>query len=578
MRDLPAEIYTNIFWYAVAIQLSWEEVILRTRNISLMKFDFNNPYFTQYLKYSHLIKTLAFEDAKDHRCSDKFSRIELLELLDLSPNLEAIYFSVTNYLEEYLRYLLDAELQHIKRIDTGLNLRLLRSNLLFPVYYKFRNSISCIRLAYDRKPNNFESQLINILNSLTQFKQLTKLELHGKRDINYIAFGIPENFPDIERLEFFSDPISESAIRHILNDNRRINLNFISSLTHLDLLLPYLSATYTRHLVDYFPNQLTDLNLMIFPHRIDIVGMELALRLMEKAGSIDKTCIRFLQDEEGTRQTHCTARFNGEMVDLVSLGHSFRYNSLGRLFVTYALYLSNLQESITAEMTVPDKTSSIIGPEIFNVLEVNLLILYDGDECRTLNYSLSNCPRLQSLNFTYTTADSSNASFSLKHKEGLISSDQANCDFNVLQMEHTRPTKHFFDLVTTRLRNIEIVSVNTEDWSRKYCYYNDPVIDLTGFKKLISFKYTKFYHTITQLVQSTQVLVVVIFMGSGLKSFCAGLDLRFAREFLTSAEDAMSLNQPMYDAIDRLTKLPLITLGIAIGGSIGGGIRIDYSV
>ncbi|GAA5805454.1 hypothetical protein HPULCUR_010970 [Helicostylum pulchrum] len=77
---------------------------------------------------------------------------------------------------------------------------------------------------------------------------------------------------------------------------------------------------------------------------------------------------------------------------------------------------------------------------------------------------------------------------------------------------------------------------------------------------------------------TTQVLVVVIFMGSGLKSFCAGLDLRFAREFLTSAEDAMSLNQLMYDAIDRLKKLPLITLGIAISGSIGGGIRIDYSV
>ncbi|KAG2232465.1 hypothetical protein INT48_005182 [Thamnidium elegans] len=81
----------------------------------------------------------------------------------------------------------------------------------------------------------------------------------------------------------------------------------------------------------------------------------------------------------------------------------------------------------------------------------------------------------------------------------------------------------------------------------------------------------EFYHVITQLEQNTQDLVAVIFMGGGLKSFCAGLDLSFAREYLTSAEDAMSLNQLMYDAIDRLTKLPLITLGIAIGGSIGGG-------
>ncbi|KAI9256292.1 hypothetical protein EDC94DRAFT_677653 [Helicostylum pulchrum] len=85
---------------------------------------------------------------------------------------------------------------------------------------------------------------------------------------------------------------------------------------------------------------------------------------------------------------------------------------------------------------------------------------------------------------------------------------------------------------------------------------------------LVTFDNVKRHNTLS-------VLVVVIFMGSGLKSFCAGLDLRFAREFLTSAEDAMSLNQLMYDAIDRLTKLPLITLGIATGGSIGEKNRVQ---
>ncbi|KAI9266357.1 hypothetical protein EDC94DRAFT_603502 [Helicostylum pulchrum] len=136
MKDLPAEIYTNIFvylkrkdlqtccfvcktWYRTAIQLSWEEVTLRTHNISLMKSDFNNLYHTQYLKYSRLIKTLAFEDAKNYGDPDKFDRKELLELLNLSPNLKVIDFSKTNYLEKYLGYLLDSDLQHIKRIYTG---------------------------------------------------------------------------------------------------------------------------------------------------------------------------------------------------------------------------------------------------------------------------------------------------------------------------------------------------------------------------------------------------------------------------------------------------------------------------
>ncbi|KAI9266419.1 hypothetical protein EDC94DRAFT_583054 [Helicostylum pulchrum] len=388
MHNLPVEICTAIFlylkrkdlvecflvckiWHTMAITLSWEAATLR------------NP----------------FQDILDYKDQGKYTRLDILELFEQLPNLNEIGFSMTKRPEEYLEYLLDADMRHIGNINTGSNLfSRIRSDLLFSVYYEFRSSITCICLVYDKNTINFNSQQTNILDFLNRFKKLTKLELCNEHDISLTSFQIQENCSNLEHLEFISDlPISESAMQH---------------------------ATYTIYLVDYFPNQLTDLDIMISSLSIfdwiDIVGMKLALRFMEKA-----------------------ARFNGEMADLISLGHSFRYNSLGGLLVTYTLYLSKLRESITTEMTVPDKTSSIIGSEIFYVLEVNLLVLYNGEECRILNHSLSNCPRLQSLNVTYTTADSSNASFSLKHKEGLISSDQANCDFNVLQMEYTRPTKHF---------------------------------------------------------------------------------------------------------------------------------------
>ncbi|GAA5806361.1 hypothetical protein HPULCUR_011894 [Helicostylum pulchrum] len=405
-------------------------------------------------------------------------------------------------------------MQHINNIDTGSNLRLIRNDLLFSVYYKFRNSITCIRLLDDRHTINFNSQQINILNSLTQFKKLTKLELHNKNDINLTPFYILENCPNLEHLVFFSyhDSICESAMQHILDNDRRINLSFISSLAHLDLYLPYLSATYTRCLIDYFPNQLTNLNITISIQNIfgwiDIVGMELALRLMEKVGSIDKTYIGFVRRDEnfiqvhngnnmtkyfkllnsfrGARQTHCTAHFKDTGGKMRYLGNSFRYNSLGGLFVTYALYRSDFHGSIIADISVPDKAISIIGLEIFDVLEFNLSSLYDDDVYRVLNYSLSNCPRLLSLNVMWDLLGGLHSSLSFGHKDGQIYFDQANHDINFLQMDHIRPTKNIFDFVTTHLRNIEIVSLKAKDWS---WVYNKHVIDLTGFKKLKSFIY-----------------------------------------------------------------------------------------
>jgi enoyl-CoA hydratase/carnithine racemase len=47
--------------------------------------------------------------------------------------------------------------------------------------------------------------------------------------------------------------------------------------------------------------------------------------------------------------------------------------------------------------------------------------------------------------------------------------------------------------------------------------------------------------------------------------------LSFGREFIKSPQDSLDLNQLMYDAIERMTKLPLITMAIATGGAICGG-------
>lgn len=47
--------------------------------------------------------------------------------------------------------------------------------------------------------------------------------------------------------------------------------------------------------------------------------------------------------------------------------------------------------------------------------------------------------------------------------------------------------------------------------------------------------------------------------------------MSFAREYLSDPKDTMALNEIMYHAIHKLTQLPLITMAVALGGSIGGG-------
>lgn len=123
--------------------------------------------------------------------------------------------------------------------------------LYFFVNYKLQNTISSIHLLYNKSTIHFESQQIDVLNSLTQFKQLTELYFHNKHDMNLTPFHIQNMCPHLKQLKFVSDySVPESMILDPSSNNIKIDLKFITSLRHLELHLPSLSAAYTRYLVD----------------------------------------------------------------------------------------------------------------------------------------------------------------------------------------------------------------------------------------------------------------------------------------------------------------------------------------
>lgn len=156
-------------------------------------------------------------------------------------------------------------------------------DLYFLVCYRFRGSISYSILDYTKSTICFNSQQIDILNSLADFKQLTQLEFRNSHSTTLTPSHVLERCPNLKHLKYVSDyQISESAMSHVLGNNCKLNINFIASLSHLDLSLSSLLATRTRYFVDCFPNQLTILTIWIrnqnFFKWIDTVGMELALK------------------------------------------------------------------------------------------------------------------------------------------------------------------------------------------------------------------------------------------------------------------------------------------------------------
>ncbi|KAI8095984.1 hypothetical protein BDF21DRAFT_394266 [Thamnidium elegans] len=490
-KDLQTCYFVCKSWYSVAIPLNWESINLPNYKVALVKSHLNGFDHYQYFKYGHLITTLTIDGPEIIKgyMGHKFSKPELLMLLNQLPNLSNIDLNYSDYVTEYLEALLYADLQCINEINIGDNEHFNCLDLHFLTCYKSRNSISRMSLSYDKSTIVFNSQQINILNSLTQFNQLEWLHFKNSLDIDLTPYHVQNVCPELKHLIFFSNfPISERAILRLLGTNSEMNRNFSTSLISLELQLPSLSATYTRYLVDYFPSQLNKITIRI-PCQgifgwINTVGMGLALQLMEKIGKIKETFIFFEENSEvqvndetdmtkyfrllnafrGSRQGHCTANFSEEG----STCSIFRYDLSGNLSITYDSRSDDFNSS-NFRLNLPDKTSSIIGHEIFDTLNLSCKNLSHDIVRQNLNYFFLNCPTLQSFDFRSSLGVEFEYSYiRYKHKEDLLSSNLTNRDINFLEVGNLYPAQTFFDMMTTHLRDIEAVSLGALDWGHSH--------------------------------------------------------------------------------------------------------------
>ncbi|KAI9261809.1 hypothetical protein EDC94DRAFT_672060 [Helicostylum pulchrum] len=406
----------------------------------------------------------------------KFSKQEILLLLNQLPNLGEIDIGSSKYCNDYLGFFLDADKQSINKITVE------SFNPFFGLYflacYKFREYISCMTLHYCESTLNFNSQEINVLHSLTQFKQLTQLEFYNKHDMNLTPYHVQDVCPRLKHFAFVPDyPISESMTLRLLESSSKINLDFIASLSQLYLDITSLLATYTRYLVGYFSDQLLRLTIGVsrqnFFKWLDIVGMELALKFMEKliqANKDSKTTryFRLLNVFNGNRRTHCSTVF-GEPDGLDETIISFDNSIHDTLTITYNLYDNDSNGLNGGGLVLSDKSSSIIGPEIFTELVFDIVHATTESTYQALNYALLNCPKLQSF-----------------EHEKKSSCDPTNCEINCLEIEYLGRAQTYFDLAATHLHHLELVLVENDGWGR---LYDDCIVNLTALKNLKTFRY-----------------------------------------------------------------------------------------
>ncbi|KAI8051763.1 hypothetical protein BDF21DRAFT_498290 [Thamnidium elegans] len=383
MDELPAEVYYGIFHYLsrpeiqafslvcrrlneVTFQVINKMLLINDRKLRIVKVNlaqgkrrflkwFASDYTNTYFKNGHLVRNLIIKSEsqwilmdyhdfiyKTDNRSARFSRAEFLLLLEYLPNIEEIDFTESGYYTYYLSYLLDANLQHIKKIAPGPyehgifskpddftrsdrfswtdgypdEESFMITNLLRPDNFscpdhndylsaclKFCGTLTSLCLQYTGVSKDYNFSGVGILHMLSQFKNLKQLVFHNSYSNNSIMFRIQEFCPQLTELIFTSDNSDDFVQESPVKLNKRLQ--------HLNIILESLTIGYTKYLTSYIEDGLKSVSIQVkrtgLYDWIDEVGMEDALKLMKNLGLTKDVSIAF-SESDIPRATHLSSR------------------------------------------------------------------------------------------------------------------------------------------------------------------------------------------------------------------------------------------------------------------------------
>ncbi|GAA5811280.1 hypothetical protein MFLAVUS_004713 [Mucor flavus] len=522
MNDLPADVFNNIFnylsrpeiytfslvckkWNSLAIQVYRKVLVIDDYKVCLAKLNLASDNHSQYFRNGHLVQKLIFKSERRNAMEmnrgtrESFrninqrplNRSEFLLLLDYLPNLEEINLTESGNFTYYISFLLYANLQHIKKI-TALPFEscygISGYHEYFSTCFRFCGTLTSLCFEFTEAMNDYNYRSMDILDILSQFKNLKQLVFHNRYRTELILFRVQELCPKLTELTFISGDVSSSRMGVQGLSHQRIGpaIKLNESLQHLNISLPSLSITFTSYLASYLENRLHTVNIDVTSSGVnnwlENVGMDAALKLMKKLGQLNNVCIFFTKKYSargagltgkikmirwfqvvnafrGNKKAVCNVKFYGSS----SSQDYFTYNaSENQLVLSYGLedidYYGREEDGniyqfygSLSEFALPTRPTSIIGSEIIDRLELNLGLTTEAFVTNFLIGVFINCVNLQYLKVTdYLQLQASRTR----------RNNELNGIRNNLKMVHFlngAPTSNLFKVVSTYLPDIEVL-------------------------------------------------------------------------------------------------------------------------
>ncbi|KAG2208555.1 hypothetical protein INT47_010251 [Mucor saturninus] len=385
----------------------------------------------KYFKNCSNVKTLNIKEIgrldvyKKSEEEYTFTQQQFIKLLEYMPNLRTLDLSAASG-DIYLKFILESDsikcLNHIQTISPAF------SKFHFPVCFKYRTSIVNLRIESWTHSTSFGPQAYPTLTVLSHFTALRNLSLCFRLnqfpklsdllgafpnlltlEIVHRRYFIPNRFVGNIRLpiDFFfgdgdvepQDNFIQTSIPQIITPPINVNQNNVTqnnitkntqciTVESLTLDVPELSRKQIIDITTSISTRLQNLCLLIdmeLNKWIRIVGTDNALKLMRRMATINYAIIKF--KSYGFQQSRYG---RSDMTDHFTMFNAFRgcdttcaaiygYRSVinDPLLFEYGLkrcdyYRQNIDGTRRILITLPDVKSSIIGPEIFNNLTIDI--------------------------------------------------------------------------------------------------------------------------------------------------------------------------------------------------------------
>ncbi|GAA5805075.1 hypothetical protein HPULCUR_010588 [Helicostylum pulchrum] len=534
--NLPYEIYLQIFnllnkdtlisctivckyWSLPAFQVYYKELTINENSLNILKRLLDKE---QCFKYCHWTEELYIHQEEVSYYLDEsgeieaivtFTKQEFLKFFEYLPNLKKIELCTYSCQTEYMRYLRDIDTsQYLTRLGNIIfeidSFNDVLYDLYYSVYYNFRASLTRISL-YNMDKSVLAFHYGGILSFLSQFKKLTRLAYYNNSKDYITIYEIQVACPSLNSIEihdYYTTPSFQADSNTFYQD---------SNLKELSIYFANIPIDYIEYIIKYLPKSVESLNITI--KNIDLydwvyqVGIDNILKLaglMSKLPHASLLCTphnryetqhenfdesnmttfyKILNAFKGDKKTRCAANFS----DLFPSHHAMTFSD-GDLRINYGLHHGDLYENrgedLVFQLAVPDRTVSVIGPEVINVPVFVICIVDIELAFKSLKYLLVNFQHLQHVEFE---------SIRPHHEFTLSSSlDYGEKDYNlsttsrenlkVVRLKYFIPSQEFIDLLNFYLPDIQ----NFGCGGRRDRQFNDKgvprdyIVDLTHLQSL----------------------------------------------------------------------------------------------